>query len=167
MSKVIKSEQEMYNFCEKTGDLYKNIQKGYLVLASRLSKIKKEEYFNCSQYGSWSLFLDSIQISRSKADQLIRIWDLLVDSYAIPEDKILAVGGWSEVVKLLPLCTDKKRAEEVLELATQYPTRDSRNIWIKSEINGEEVVKNCSHQHKYTLEICTDCGLRTKLSETN
>jgi hypothetical protein len=159
--KALTSEQEAYNYCEETIALKGQIEGAYLVLCSRLHKIKTENLFLNAGYESWSLFVDDMKIDKGKADQMVRIYDLLVLEYGIKPKLIEEAGGWSVVAEILPIADSKENAEEALHFAKGALKKDVR-LYVRDKKYGTTGTL-CRHANTYTVEICTDCGQRHRV----
>lgn len=159
--KALISEQEAHKYCEETIALKNQIEGAYLVMCSRLHKIKLENLFIDAGYESWSLFLDEMKIDKGKADQMVRIYDLLVLQYGIKPKLIEEAGGWSVVAEILPIADSKESAEEALTFAKGALKKDVR-LYVHDKKYGTTSVL-CRHKNTYKVEICVDCGERHKL----
>lgn len=155
------SEKEAYAYCEETIALKNQIEGAYLVMCSRLHKIKSDGLYVHAGYDSWSLFLDEMKIDKGKADQMVRIYDLMVLQYGIAPKMIEEAGGWSVVAEILPIADSKENTEEALEFAKGALKKDVR-LYVRDKKYGT-TGKLCAHENHYTVEICTDCGERHRV----
>lgn len=158
------TEQQSYQYCEDTKSLRDKLELGYIEVAKRLYNIKTNRLYE-GQYGSWSLFLDDAKIGQSKAEQLVRIYEKFILEYKLPEQQVVEAGGWSVVVKLLPMAKTRDLAQNALLQASLLPNRVCVAEYVKQAV--EDDFKTCSHNDTYTIKICRTCGERFKINDTD
>lgn len=157
------TEQKAYEFCEKVVGLKENLEKGFIELAKGLYTIKEQRLYE-GQYGTFDLYLDRARIGKSKAEQLIRMYEKFSLEYKIDDKLIVEAGGWSVVVRLLPMAKTRDLALKALENASQLPTRQSVVKWVKEAV--EDDFKACTHEDYYVVKICRCCGERFKVDDS-
>ena len=155
------TEQEQFKYCEDTKNLKNNLEVGFIQIAKRLHAIKYGKLYE-SQYGTWSLYLDDIKMHQSKAEQLIRIYEKFIVEYKIKEQVLAEAGGWSVLVRLLPLAKTQQLAQEALQQATLLPNRVTLTNYVKEAL--EDDFKTCACEDTYEIKICRTCGERTKIN---
>jgi len=158
ITKESMGEVKAFEYCEETINVKKHIEGSYLVLCSRLHKIKEARLFEAG-YETWGNFLEELHIEKHTAERMVKIYDTFVLKYGISPAKIEGAGGWSVVAELLPISNSKEEAEEALEYATGALKKDVR-IFVHEKRYGKESTKMCTHEETYSVTICKDCGER-------
>jgi len=159
MEKTLK--QTGYALCEKTRELKDDLERGFLVLGKNLYKINTEEMYLC-QWLSWKDYLDDMKMSPSSASKLMTIYEKFVLEWEVDEKILLDMGGYSNAYAVIPLLKgqDKDEVKDSLKELALLSRSDleQRRTENKTGISQDE----CKHRNTYILEICSDCGLKTK-----
>lgn len=156
------TEQQQYNYCEDTKKLKNKIESDYIEIAKRLHTIKINKLYE-AQYGSWSLYLDDAKIGQAKAEQLIRIYEKFILEHKVKQSLLIDAGGWSVVIRLLPMAKTKEMAENALLQASLLPNRVSTANYVKDAMKQD--FAECECLDTYTIKICRACGDREKVYE--
>lgn len=140
-----------YDYCLETIGLKGELELSYLDLASRLHKIQLNKMYE-PNYESFDEFLEEIKISRATASKLVNIWRLFVIKFKIKPKVLAGAGGWSVVAEILPLAESKKKAEELLFMASETRRKDLRKNLHELK-TGVEMSK-CNHADKKLTFVC-------------
>lgn len=100
-------------------------------------------------------------MNQSKAEQLIRIYQKFILEYKIKDWLLAEAGGWSVVVRLLPLAKTRELAENALQQASLLPNRVTLVNYVKEALTEE--FAECKCEDTYTIKICRTCGDREKV----
>lgn len=152
-----------YHYCQDTIGLIKQIQGGFIDLASRLHKIKTEQLWE-GGFSSWDEFCEETKLSYSTIQKLIQIYDVFILRYGFGIARIASVGGWSILAEGLPIIKSKSDAEAFLDDAEVLSLRDIRKN-VTARKKGLSVTHICKHLNTYKIEICRDCGERHEVYE--
>lgn len=159
---MTKALEKNHPYLEKTIELKKTVEGGFLVLAERLAKIRDEQMY-APEYESFPEFLNEMDLSEATASKLINIWNRLVLEYGIPKERLLEAGSWSSVSEILPYVKDKKTAENLLDKMTGLLPSDKRKVIreLRTGINQDD----CKHGDWNDVHFreCGKCGYREKI----
>lgn len=156
--------QEIINpldYCRSTIQLKETIETSFIALGERLARIRQGNLWE-QEWGSWEEYVMELKMSPATASKLINVYETFVVKFQLPHDK-LGATGWASLYEVLPLCTSKEKAEEMVEKATVLKRDDLRDE-IREATKGV-----CSHTngHTITLRICDDCGKKIRVYEEN
>lgn len=156
-----KSLQKNYNYCQETISLKTKIEEGFLVLGERLAKIRDELLYTKS-WETFEDFLEEMGMSPSAASKLINIYLKFVVSMNIPREKLLSMGGWSDLSDLLPYVNTKKEAIEMIENMSGLMRVDRRKL-LQEKKTGIQM-SECKHDWiDVHFRQCSICGDREKV----
>lgn len=144
-------------YCSETIKLFGQAQVAYLVLAKRLYEINRYKLFQ----PQWETFADFCmelnELSRSQVSRLIGIHEKFVIQAGIQRQD-LGPAGWTKLAMTLPHIKDKEDAKYWFQQASTL-TRSDLEKEIKEKVSGKQM-SACSHEKKYMISICEDCGER-------
>lgn len=149
------TELQAYNYCQETINMKNVMEKSYMVLCSRLHKIKSERLYEAN-FDSWEVFLEELRINKRSAEAMCKIYEKFVVELGISPDTVAMAGGWTVAETLLPLTTSKELAEEGLEFAKGALRKDVR-MFVNDKL-GRTPEGLCAHADVYTVIICRTCG---------
>lgn len=148
------TELQAYNYCQETINMKNVMEKSYMVLCSRLHKIKSERLYEAN-FDTWEVFLEELRINKRSAEAMVKIYEKFVVELGISPDAVAMAGGWTVAETLLPLTTSKELAEEGLEFAKGALRKDVR-MFVNERL-GRVPDGLCSHTDTYTVRICRTC----------
>lgn len=140
------------DYCTETIQLKRTIQSAFLTLAERLYHIRREEMWT-TNWGSWSEYLEELDVSEATASKLIKVYEIYVIQYKIDESKLVKLG-WDSLYSAIPLIAEsKKKPLEVVEDFAHLRKSDQR------EVLREAKKGPCDHNWEdFKMRRCTNCG---------
>lgn len=147
-------------YCEKTIALKKDIEVAFLTLGERLFKIRTEEIWKLGGFSSYEEFLMEARLTTGTASKIETVYEHFILNLKISPEKV-AVIGWTDAYLISQIADTKKEAIEWLEKGELLSSGDLR-IEIMGVKKGVDQ-KDCKHHNTYRIEVCRDCGLKTKL----
>ncbi|MCD6429384.1 hypothetical protein J7L09_01680 [bacterium] len=154
---------------QKIKKIKDNIAVSYIYLAKYLKEIKEKKLYKYLSYNSFEEYLSSpeLQISHTKAYDLIRIYTKYCEEFGVPLEEMTA--HWTVIRETLPVVT-KENYEEWLHRAREL-SRSDLKLEIKQLKSGIDPSK-CEHDkhpewwiHKEFWQ-CKKCGERTYVDPT-
>lgn len=158
------TENQKHNYCKSALLLKRDIEFTFLQLGEMLHKIKQDRLFEAG-WSSWDEYEMELKMSSGTISKLIRIYELFVLCHKFTPKQIAGAGGWSVVAELLPVVaetTPHARVEELLGICAEQTRTDLRRTVTEVKRGSP-----CSHAktHRLILEICDDCGYKTRIIE--
>lgn len=153
-----------YDYCQDTIAFTKGIAEHFLTLGERLARIRQEELYKPG-WETWQDFLEEMHMPESVASRLVNIYLKFVVQYQIPRQKLLSMGGWSDLSEILPYANSKKEVEEMIDTLAPLRRQDRRAV-LQEKKTGLPM-KDCRHRRAYIIKICPECPYREKIHETN
>ncbi len=147
-----------FNYCTKTLDLKTKIESAFLELGERMMKIRDEELYK-GQFETWDLFLEDMKMSQAMASKIINIYEKLIVQYAIPQERLLQAGGWSQLAECLGHIHSREDAEEIIQLSIDHSRKDLRDILTERKKGVAQ--DTCKHE-SYEISVCRKCGIKIK-----
>jgi len=151
-----------FNYCQQTIALKHRLEASFLALGERLAKIKTECLYE-GQWDDFEAFLAEMKINTSTANRLIQIYQTFILDLKCAPARLAEAGGWTIVSEILPFVKDRKSADHWLDRAKTLTRSDLRRDLTEAR-NGKDMAK-CKHADVYLLQVCRDCGLRTRIYE--
>lgn len=157
-------EIENLNYCNKAISLEKDISKQFLLLGEYLYRIDSERLYE-PQWTSFNEFIKEFKsLSQASVSKLLNIYSRFVIDYQIPEDKLIGVGGWTNIAEILPITKSKEDALEWIDKATVLTRSDLRKE-ISEKKTGVQM-SECKHEDYYVIKVCKICHDKIRLEET-
>ncbi len=140
-------------YIQETIQLAKNIKENLIFLGGRLLKIYNQDLWR-GYAGSWKEFLAEMDLSKSTATKLMKIWQNWVIEKGMEPEKI-ADKGISKLYMAIPLLEEEK-PEEVIE-KVETLSKDDLNQVVTEKTKPE-------HIHTWhRIEKCYKCGAQRTL----
>ncbi len=150
-----------HNYCEQTISLKSGLEEGFFVLGERLAKIRDEELYQPS-WDSFPEFLEEMKLSEATASKLINIHLQFVVKFGIDKQKLLEMGGWSDLSEILKLADSKEKTIEIIDELGPLLRADRRRALSekKTGISMGECLHDWTTVH---FKQCKKCQERKKV----
>lgn len=136
------------SFLEETKKLRLHIEGAFLVLGEKLYKIKSEKMWE-GVYDSYEDFLKDIDLTPGNASKLRQIYEKLMLEQGFQPSEIAKIGQ-RKLYSILPLCTDKKTTQGVLQDISGLHSKDVDKL-VSAKKAGE-------HEHEWIeYRMCEVC----------
>lgn len=151
------NELKNLDFCNKTIQFKKDIEKNFLLLGEHLKSIRDAQLYK-PQWENFMVYCEELDMSESTASKLINIYEVFVLTLGIPTAELTSTKGWSSLAEALPLVKSKEEADRILHLRETLTAKDFRDT-IRAEKRGTSL-DTCDHADSYLVRVCRTCGGR-------
>lgn len=155
------SQLQKYNYCQETIAFKNRVEAGYLVLAKRLYKIKKERLWS-ENWEYFHQFLSEMNMAEATANKMVNIYQRFILEWQFTDAEVLAAGGWASVSELMPIIRTREDAEDALTQAAVLPTRTALRQYVTEKKTGIPMA-DCEHEF-FTVHECKKCHYRTTVA---
>lgn len=151
---------ERHNYLEETVSLRDELEKGFLVLAERLLKIKNERLYE-SAYDTFEDFIAELRLSRSTCYKIISVYEKFILLGELNPHEV-ARFGWGNLSLFTKLIDTKEKAKEVFDQVSPLGRSDA--LKTLQEMKTGISMTTCQHTwQKICFNECTTCGDRAKI----
>lgn len=156
---------ERHNYLRETIGLKDELEKGFLVLAERLKKIRDEILYE-GNYDSFEDFIAELDMSRSTCYKLIAVYEKFILLGELDPQEV-AKRGWGNLSMFSNMIGTKEKAREVFELVSPLSRSDA--IKTLHEMKTGIAMATCSHADLEDIHFteCRQCHERIKVYEPN
>lgn len=157
-------EKLQYDYCIEAINQKNKMEHQFWNLAEMLYKIKTEGRF-LGSWDSWEEYCMEFKgFSKRSIDKIIQLYRVFIIENGM-QIKDLEQSGWAVLAETLPQIHSKEDATEWVEKSKTLTLQDMRKE-IREKKTGVSMI-TCKHKNTYTIQICEDCGERTRIYEDN
>lgn len=145
-------------YIHDTIELRQIIEQSFLDLGERLAHIREKKLWKVD-YESFDEFLVDLNVGKSLASKLMRIYEVFVKKCEIPS-AVLSVLPWTSLYQLSRIIDTKEQAEAALQEMPYLKGNDLR-MKIHELLTG----KPCEHEwHEIHLRVCSHCPAKERIT---
>lgn len=143
-------------FCAETIALKQTLESGFIVLAERLARIKREQLWN-QQWDSFAAFCQEMDINEATASRLITVHQTYIENYQLTPEQLTGHSWYNlyQLRRVIPEGASNTDVKELVETAGEL-NRDDIKRMARDKEHGP-----CTHDwYELRMRQCRNCGER-------
>lgn len=152
----LESASDKQEFLQETLNLSVQTEVARMLLAGRLFKIKSENLWEGTSFGSFQEYcMHIVNVKQGAISKMMTAYKIFVNDYQLPIEDVSKIG-YTLLYSAKDIIKSKEDAENFIYDSEGLVRSDiTRNI-IEKKMKSNMAA--CEHKKVYYLKICEDCG---------